>query len=199
MKSQKGFSAVETILLVIIVGLIGFTGWYVYTTQQNTNDSLDTAASTSDVTATNQQAAKYLTIKEAGVKFQLSSPIRDAYYAKVGNYYYFSLHRFDGLKGAEGCQAKAGTSPDGGSAYLGILALVTGKVGEDNGTPAGGTWTQTELDQSGMQKVGDTYYGFMGGNAPCWNVDNPPSKDFDQVVSKAKKEFVNQQKTFIKA
>lgn len=39
--NTKGFSAVESILLLVILGLIGFVGWYVWKSGQSTNKSLD--------------------------------------------------------------------------------------------------------------------------------------------------------------
>ena len=43
---QKGFGIVQTLLLVIIIGLIGGTGYYVYNAQKDTNKSLDNANQT---------------------------------------------------------------------------------------------------------------------------------------------------------
>lgn len=36
-KYQSGFSAVDGLLLLVIIGVIGFIGWYVYHAQQNAN------------------------------------------------------------------------------------------------------------------------------------------------------------------
>lgn len=44
---QRGFSAIETALVVVIVALIGFVGWYVYHSKQKSDDALNAAASTS--------------------------------------------------------------------------------------------------------------------------------------------------------
>lgn len=46
-KSQAGFSAVEVVLLIVIVGVIGFVGWYVYHAKQNSDTVLNSAAHTS--------------------------------------------------------------------------------------------------------------------------------------------------------
>ena len=46
-KNQSGFGAVEAILILVITGLIGFTGWYVYHAQQSTNKALAPDTSTS--------------------------------------------------------------------------------------------------------------------------------------------------------
>jgi hypothetical protein len=42
-KNQKGFSIFEGLLLIIIVGMIGGVGYFVYNSQKNTNISLDNA------------------------------------------------------------------------------------------------------------------------------------------------------------
>jgi len=42
---QKGFTAIEGLLLLIIVGIIGFTGWYVWHAKRSADKTLDVAAS----------------------------------------------------------------------------------------------------------------------------------------------------------
>ena len=84
-KNESGFSALEVILIIVIVALVGFTGWYVYSSQQKANKNL--AATTSGnptfkkvtkptVTKTTKQPAtsqKYLTITEWGVRAPYTS------------------------------------------------------------------------------------------------------------------------------
>lgn len=191
-KGQKGFSAVEGLLILIIVVLVGTVGWYVGSSTKEANDTLNNATATSTSTPSKTSVSpSYLVIKEKGIKFKLSNQIKDAYYhVSSDGYIYLSLHRFDSMKGAEGCAA----TDDG----LGILALVSGKVGaEDVNLPSGGMWTQKELDDSGMTKVGDTYYGFMRGNGPCWDVNNPPQPNFDDTMSNLRKAFFDQQSTIV--
>lgn len=38
---QKGFSALYLILLLVVIGILGGTGWYVYTAKRNTEKSLE--------------------------------------------------------------------------------------------------------------------------------------------------------------
>jgi len=42
-KDQKGFSAVEAVLLLVVVGLIGFVGWYVWHSKNQTDKVLTTS------------------------------------------------------------------------------------------------------------------------------------------------------------
>lgn len=47
MKTQKGFSAVEGLLILVIVGLLSFTGWYVYNSQKSANNIYSKSQKTS--------------------------------------------------------------------------------------------------------------------------------------------------------
>lgn len=66
--NQKGFSTVELVLVLIIVGLVGFIGWYVWDTKKDTdNESSTTQTSTS--TASNGNLSKTYTDAKDGTKF----------------------------------------------------------------------------------------------------------------------------------
>lgn len=41
---SDGFSAVETLLVLIIVAIVGFVGWYVYNAHKKTTDNLNSAS-----------------------------------------------------------------------------------------------------------------------------------------------------------
>lgn len=88
--SQTGFSALEALLVVFIIGVLSTAGWFVY--QHNRVKSTDAATNgnhTTDNTQDNQQppattppapTVTYLDIKEWGLKLPLSDAIKDAYY-----------------------------------------------------------------------------------------------------------------------
>jgi len=59
MKKQQGFSIVETLLILIIVGLVGFTGWFIFSAKSTASKSLATSADVSD-----QQVAKTDTVND---------------------------------------------------------------------------------------------------------------------------------------
>lgn len=46
-RGQKGFTVVETLLVLILIAIIGFTGYYVYHTKNNANTTYNNAANTS--------------------------------------------------------------------------------------------------------------------------------------------------------
>lgn len=55
-KNDRGFGVVEALLVLVIVGILAFTGWFVWNAKQNADKSLDTA------TASAQKQAE---VKEA--------------------------------------------------------------------------------------------------------------------------------------
>lgn len=102
MKSQKGFSPVVIVLLIALVGIVGATGWYVYSNNKKTNESLSntqkaansTVDSSKKATATakptttptpTQSSQKYLVIKEWGVKIPVDDKYSDITYKNIGN------------------------------------------------------------------------------------------------------------------
>jgi hypothetical protein len=85
-KPQEGFSAVEALLIVIIVGMLGGVGWYVWHSQNQVDKTYSQTANSS--VAPRPTAAKaspaasqpdYLTIKEWGVKLPVTDS-NDKYY-----------------------------------------------------------------------------------------------------------------------
>jgi hypothetical protein len=112
-KTQEGFAIIESLLIILILVIIGFGGYYVWHTQQQTNKTLDQAANTSQKTASStadsSAAQKYLTIKEWGIKFTTSKESRDAYYVfDDGTHQYINLDSkdIDALKTYNGKSCK---------------------------------------------------------------------------------------------
>lgn len=59
--NQKGFGAVEAILILVIIGILGLAGWWVYKSTRTTNEPLDDpqdSAGNSENTAKNNESAK---------------------------------------------------------------------------------------------------------------------------------------------
>ena len=51
-KNQNGFSALEAFLVLVLVGIIGFSGWYVMRARNNANAVLNKAADESSDSVT---------------------------------------------------------------------------------------------------------------------------------------------------
>ncbi|MBP9852656.1 MAG: hypothetical protein QG629_73 [Patescibacteria group bacterium] len=87
-KSQKGFTAIEGLLVIILVGILGFTGWFVWNSQRQTNKTTEQTVTSGFVakkktaitkpveTAINTTDENYLEIKEWGVKLLLNDEIK---------------------------------------------------------------------------------------------------------------------------
>jgi Prokaryotic N-terminal methylation motif len=89
--NQAGFSIVEAVLVVAVIGIMGAAGWFVY----QHNRTLSTGATSNPNPSSNQQTitpsttpaptVSYLAIKEWGLKLPLSDSIKDAYYTVEGS------------------------------------------------------------------------------------------------------------------
>lgn len=71
-ENQSGFSVIEALLILMVVGILGFTGWYVYHTKNTTNKDYS-ASATSTVPTYAQKAASAPTYSYAGWKTFCSS------------------------------------------------------------------------------------------------------------------------------
>lgn len=71
--NEKGFSAIEAILLLVIISLVGFVGYFVYNSQQKTNSTLDdTAKSQGEIQKSENSLPTYV-LPEAWSKLQCDS------------------------------------------------------------------------------------------------------------------------------
>jgi hypothetical protein len=63
-KSQKGFGAVEGLLIFVIVGMLGGVGWYVYNSNKTTNDLLDNTSDPVSIKAKSSKKIETTTPKQ---------------------------------------------------------------------------------------------------------------------------------------
>jgi len=85
--NQKGFSVVEILIVVVIVGLVGTVGWLVYDRQKSKSDDKDTAVQTSQQESSKNQTVTpkpvpntgYLVVKEWGVKIKMKDADKVSY------------------------------------------------------------------------------------------------------------------------
>jgi hypothetical protein len=174
-KTQKGFAVVESLLIILILVIIGFGGYYVWQTQQQTNKTLDQASATSQKTAATKplgsSGSKYLTINEWGVKIPLTEPIADAYYVLNSDrpdVAYVSLGKYKNTE----CSAENTTV----AAYFRFTA--------DEVDQLGGTTYLSERPDS--VKIGNYYYSVDHPQAACSTTSSnaePTQADVDAVQS----------------
>ena len=88
-QTQSGNTSLIIVLIIVMIALLGVTGYFVYATNHNNAPLTSTTVGTSSQlspksSATNpsavQPAPQYLDITQWGVKLPLSSTISDAYY-----------------------------------------------------------------------------------------------------------------------
>jgi len=168
--NAKGFSPAYVLLLIVIVGVIGGVGYYVYSSQNKTNESLDNAAKSQadpqmrekkeEPVKTTSQPKTTLTITEFGTAFSLSSGISDITYryeaesSSNDNHalVYFSS---DSLKAS---------SDDCKNDFASLGHLQRYKLTDVYTTPTGETKPITEMNAI---KLGDHYYLYETGQDAC--------------------------------
>lgn len=154
-QKQFGFAAIETTLILVVLAIVGFTGYYVWHSQQQTSKALDVANDTAQSaapkkTANSTLAQKYLIIKEWGIKIPLSSDLRGAYYTYNSESKAVYLSN-DSYKGTD-CAAD--------DVSLGAISRFTAADKDDEGN--------TLLAYSpDAVKIGDYYYSYQHPQAAC--------------------------------
>jgi hypothetical protein len=87
--NAKGFTAVEGLLILIIVGIIGFAGWKVWDTSKSdtnsssgnqTEQSRNPNAERETAPESSVEDAEYLEIKELGIRFKTTEATNDLVY-----------------------------------------------------------------------------------------------------------------------
>lgn len=168
MKNQKGFTVVEGLLIFAIVAVIGFAGWFVYSSQKKTNDTLNKTAQgqgeaqkaipKTTITPLKDQT-KYLEIKEWGVEIPLSADVEDAYYTykTIKSDSYDSV-AYLGTKSLTAMDAQC--APDN----IGVSSVFRQSVvtHDDNEKKADPTFYEV-----GDVHVGNYYYGYGQAQAGC--------------------------------
>lgn len=178
---QQGFGSLETVLIILIIAIIGGTGYYVYqanrktanllaVTAQETNSATQkSVAKTVKSVASTPTVTKYLVIKEWGVRMKLNANMSDAYYAFLPNETanaYLSVSSLVAL--APGCAATA-TS-------IGVLFRQT--IAEHQAALS----NPGDSNAPGDINIGNYYYGFMGAQAGCFDTTNTAAQTlYDSV------------------
>ncbi len=156
---QAGFSIVEAVLALVIVGALATIGVFVY--QHNQTKVTDAAPNTNQQPSNTSPAptTTYLTIKEWGIKLPINASITDAYYVPgvgsvgtdgVTNQVYLGLKSRD----ADGCTAD-GSNHGKDSALATIFRSKPGEVDPVTNKPI------TQENPGGVT-IGNYYYAIEG-------------------------------------
>ncbi len=74
-KNQKGFSAVEGLLILVIIGIIGVVGWYVVNSKDKTNKTYDN--STQSQAEPPKVTEKHLEVKSWNIHIPVTGKLSD--------------------------------------------------------------------------------------------------------------------------
>lgn len=157
-KHQSGFSIVEAVLIVAVIGVIGAAGWFVY----QHNRVKPTSAATGTNQPTNSQPSTttptpttYLRIKEWGVRLPIDNTIASLYYyinPQNPDVAYLSLKTVSDI--APDCAAD--------KVSLGSIFRQTSAQHQDAVNR-----NQPGFYAIGSLQIGDYWYGFSKPNAGC--------------------------------
>lgn len=130
--NQKGFSAVEGLLIVIIVLLVGFIGYYVWHTQKNTNDTLNSASKVPQSSPTKATPVKLFKLTNLGVEFKLPDTLSDLHYTVNDKGGYLSVASMESI--FKECNGSDLSNPINPSDYsFAALNKYEGTFNQDNG------------------------------------------------------------------
>lgn len=155
-QKQTGFTVIEALLLVIALSIIGFGGYYVWNSNQQSNKSLSQAEQTSQKTSPIQKDQKYLTIKEWGVRFPYS-----------GSDTYSYIYEPSIPTSIEVISQNLAKNYDCTSFGAGIIAK---SLPSDNSAPSNDSPSVEEYVKQNPDvffKVGPYYYSFGHDQASC--------------------------------
>lgn len=187
-KTQNGFAIIESLLILIIIAIIGGTGYYVWHSKSQTDKTLDNASNSNSVVSpakstnsvkTSSPATpqtKYLTIVQWGVRIPYT-----------GEDTYSYTYQDDTPNTVEVVSAnlssKYGCTSIGGG-------LISRFLPNDQVDPAGDTAKDLAKSNPGsFYLVGNYYYGHTHDQASCSdsvppNAQNQTNSSVDAIMSK---------------
>lgn len=197
-KTQTGFAVLEGLLILVIVAIIGGTGYYVWHSKSQTDKNLDNASSTNQVTPTKDSTKKTNTnvavsgnsidIKEWGVK---------ASYSENSTLIYKITSQGNGVWAQLSSKEMYDMDPDCDASSQMAGIIVRQKTGSDLANPDGSDSGET-IDSavkdgtvSLYSKVGDYYYWYQSPQAACGDIDPSIQTTAKAAAQDAVKHFQN--------
>lgn len=166
MKSnQKGFGAVEGLLILILLTMVGFTGYYVYHSRNNANSTYDSAtkAGSSSVQTPTAQSSESKTYSNSAYSLSFKYPqnarIDDNTSTKTGRGDNFPWY-------AQSDYVKLYLDINGLGTTYAKLVLNDSDIQKTIGAAGGGGTIEKQYRVNGMQAYYVTGYGNGGAGSP---------------------------------
>jgi hypothetical protein len=180
---QKGFAAVETLLILVVIAIIGGTGYYVYHSYNKSNDNLNTAQTNANSATPpkKKDSTKYLTITEWNIRAPITGTM-ELQYTLMNNDTQADFTSKQLLDKDAACTAGFG----------GTIS----RYAPDENASADGTGNETakeraaKADKSTYAYVGGNYYFFDHSQAGCGD-DVAKTKDAQQQTNDAVKALIS--------
>lgn len=178
---QKGFGAIEVLVVILVLLLIGGAVWFVLNNKKDSKDSSSDKQSTSQTSRSGSDAeqkdetASYLVIKEWGIKIPLSDELKGLGYRVKNDGGEYAAFTFDDLRGGTEC---------GGDIAVASLTRHT----EDDVDTVSGLKVK---DMEGVVKIDGYYYqphlpqGACSDDETIQNRISDARKPFIDAVTKA--------------
>lgn len=174
-KTQTGFALIEGLLIILILAIIGFGGYYVWNTQKNVDKTSKETVNTSQSAATTSSSDKLFVIKEWGIKGPNSASVHLKY--KIGD---FAGHPAAEFTSEELLAAGGSDCASGGGV---ITQYSSSDKNELNVTNPDQTIEQGAIsgDIAYYSLVGNKYYVFHGPQAGCGDPDKIQTLETDTL------------------
>lgn len=106
--SQSGFSALEVILIVVVIGILGAVGWYVMKQKNNNDSTANSSNPNTSQNSNNNSKEKSLDISDWGVKFSYTGVVQLTSYHVQQDFTYVNISSNELTTADSSCSAENG-------------------------------------------------------------------------------------------
>lgn len=175
-KNTDGFTAVELLLIVLIIIVLAFVGWYVYHTDHkpkatvlttSTSSKQTTSGGTSTPSTSSSSSTKYITITQWGVRAPITNNSVSLEYTLSSN----STPQYASFSSTELDASDSTCKSDGNDGGVVERYASTDIVQNEDGSSSGQTPSQyfsaNDISSTDYALVGNYYYWYIHPQGQC--------------------------------